>query len=337
MPSTIENPPRKFMSEFAVHLYSKSFIVVTPSELMAGGTMTLEAQELAQQCHIYLICRRPGTSYDPAALKFDGRQVSGQLIYKVAGASHPVNFAFPFQLLDGATGIRASPYPHRDIEAFLPNGQAVRRLPASIVATIHADVAALRELEVLYVGQAYAEGKRSALDRLKSHSTLQKILADIHHNMPDDEILLLAFEYVPYQVTSSFDGIDKAAIRDERDSKRFSSILDNPLTEHQQICLVEAALIRYFTPTYNHVYKESFPATDQAILTSCYSLDFSGLIVEIDTEELRIQLFTNNVRAAEHHIAQFDLVDPKVRRSFFTFATRDGDSIDFPDVVPPTR
>jgi hypothetical protein len=168
-------------------------------------------------------------------------------------------------------------------------------------------------------------------------ATLQKILADVVQKMPDDEVLLLTFEYVPYRVITSMDGMDKKAIRDETDSKRFPSILDTPLTEHQQICLVEAGLIRYFTPPYNEIYKDSFPAADQKILSTCYALDFSALIVEINTEELGMELYSQKVPVAGHHIAKFDLVDPKVRRSFFTFVTRDGKLVDFPDVIPPSR
>ncbi len=50
-----------------------------------------------------------------------------------------------------------------------------------------------------------------------------------------------------------------------------------------------------------------------------------------------MKLYSQKVPAAGHHIAKFDLVDPKVRRSFFTFVTRDGRLVDFPDVIPPSR
>jgi hypothetical protein len=99
-------------------------------------------------------------------------------------------------------------------------------------------------------------------------------LADIQHNLPDDELLLLAFEYAPYRVVTIFDGIDKTAVRDDGDTKRFLSIHDNPLSVHEQICLAEAGLIRYFEPRYNEIYKDSFPASDQKILDHCYELDF---------------------------------------------------------------
>lgn len=334
---TNTTPARKFLSEFAVNLCSARWIIVTPSDLMSGGKIDAEAAEIVEACHIYLICRRPATSYDPNTFAFDGAKLTGKLNYKIDGKSHELPFDVPFELTDGATTVRLSPYPHRDIETFLPDGESVRHVPASMMATGMAQVDALRNLEVLYVGQAYAEGRRSALDRLKSHSTLQKILADVVHKMPDDEILLLTFEYVPYRVITWMDGTDKNAIRDESDSARFTSILDNPLSEYQQICLVEAGLIRYFTPPYNEIYKASFPAADQKILSSCYELDFSALIVEINTEELRMQLFSKQVAADGHHIAKFDLVDPKMRRSFFTFLNKDGQPVDFPGVIPPSR
>lgn len=190
---------------------------------------------------------------------------------------------------------------------------------------------------MLYVGQAYADGKRSAIDRLKSHSTLQKILAETQHASPDDEILLLAFEYSPYQVIASMNAADKNSISDETDTQRHISILDNPLTEHQQICLAEAGLIRYFQPKYNEIYKDSFPASDQKILNHCYDLDFSALVVEIDTDELGLMLHSPTVPESGHHIGKFDLVNPTVRRSFFTFVDKNGKAFDMFGVVPPTR
>lgn len=331
-------PPRKFMSEFAVSVVSARWLMIPPSELTRDdGEMDAESAKIAEHCHIYLICRRPALSYDPDSFKFDGKSVGGKLIYKIGGKSQELPFNIPFELRDGTTQVRLSPYPHRSIESCLPNGDCIRHVPASMMAAALAPAGVLRQYEVLYVGQAYADGRRSALDRLKSHSTLQKILADVLHKMPDDEIMLLTFEYPGYNVISSMDGTDKKAIRDEADAKRFPSILDNPLTEHQKISLAEAGLIRFFNPPYNEIYKDSFPASDQKVLAGCYAVDFSGLIVEIDTSELGMELFSEKVAAADHHLAKFDLVDPTQRRSFFTFLSKDGKPIDFPDVIPPTR
>jgi hypothetical protein len=312
--------------------------MIPPSELTRDdGEIDPKSAQVAEVCHIYLICRRPATSYDPDSFKFDGSRISGKLVYKIEGKSQELPFDVPFQLLDGAVSVQVSAYPHRSVESCLPNGECVRHVPATLMAAAVAPNGILRQFEVLYVGQAYAEGRRSALDRLKSHSTLQKILADVLHKMPDDEIMLLTFEYPGYDVVASLDGTDKTAIRDETDAARFPNIIDNPLTEHQKICLAEAGLIRYFTPPYNEIYKESFPAADQKILAECYAVDFSALIVEIDTEELGMELYSEKVAASGHHMAKFDLIDPTARRSFFTFVTKDGKPIQFPDVIAPTR
>lgn len=57
-----------------------------------------------------------------------------------------------------------------------------------------------RNFEVLYVGQAFAEGKRTAIDRLKSHSTLQKILAETMSDYPDDQVFIFNLVYDDYDL-----------------------------------------------------------------------------------------------------------------------------------------
>ncbi len=330
---------RKFLSEFAVNLYSGRWQIIMPNQLSAGLEITdAEAREVSRHCHIYLICRRPASAFDPEDFHFDGKFVRGHLIYKVDGVPTRLSFEMPFQITDDAVRVELAPYPHREFRTLNLSDEMIRYVPAMALSLSGVvQEPALQGLEVLYVGQAYAEGNRTAIDRLKSHSTLQKILADMHYEMPDDEVLLLTFEYVPYRIISSLDGIDKNAIRDERDHRRFLSIIDNPLTKAQQISLAEAALIRYFQPRYNVIYKDSFPASDQALLSSCYELDFSGLIVEIDTDDLQLALYSAAVTSSGHHIAKFDLVDPAARRSFFTFVDENGKAVEMPGVVPPSR
>jgi hypothetical protein len=264
-------------------------------------------------------------------------RLAGQDVRSHAGTLKHIPFKMPFQLAEDVVKVELAPYPHREFHGKNEAGEAVRYVPAmSVSLSGIIQEPALQKLEVLYVGQAFAEGKRTALDRLRSHSTLQRILAEMQYEMPDDEVLLLAFEYVPYRVISFLDGIDQKAIRDDRDHARFISLLDNPLTKAQQISLVEAGLIRHFKPRYNVVYKDSFPASDQALLNSCYELDFSALVVEIDTEELGLPLYSGSVAPGIHHLAKFDPFDPTARRSFFTFVDKDGKAVEMPGVVPPT-
>ena len=317
---------RKYLSEHAVNLFTSNFIVVTPSELMSGGEMDENVKNISDNCHIYLICSRPVSSFNDDDFEFKNDKISGSIKYRAKDEEVQTQFEFPFALCDEAIEVKVSEYPHRFIYTYNAGGEQVRHVPAyalSLSGIIQDE--ALRQLEVLYVGQAYGTGNRSAFDRLKSHSTLQRILADLGQNSPDKEPLILAFEYCPYRIISNMDGTAKGVMAGDEDSKRYFDILENPLTQHQQICLAEAALIRYFKPYYNDIYKESFPAENQKILASCFDLDFSALITEINVEELGLKLYSENKDTpSTHHSAKYNLVDTEFRRSFFTYVDKDG-------------
>jgi hypothetical protein len=132
-------------------------------------------------------------------------------------------------------------------------------------------------------------------------------------------------------------GMVEAQKSNDEDSARFYSIIENPLTDHQQICLVEAALIRYFGPRYNVIYRDSFPSRSHKILAECYCLDFSALIVEIDTEELYFSLYSDHAVASQHHICQIDLVADEERQSFFCFSDGKGKGFEMPNVIKGAR
>ncbi len=330
-----KSAPRKYMSEHSVLLCTSRFLALPASQLTSGAQMDEVTEDIAKSCHIYLIARRPRPSFDPDSLVFADNRLSGNLLYRIQGMQHSEPFSVPFYLTGGAVSVGLSPYPHREIQTLRENAEVVLRYPAFAMVPRPVSARELVELEVLYVGQAYAGGRRSAFDRLKSHSTLQKILADMQETLPDDEAIILTFEYPQYRVMTKFDGSDPGSIRDDSDGKRYISIMDNPLTEEQQICLAEAGLIRYFQPKYNEIYKNSFPKNDQKILNSCYDLDFSGLVVEIDTNEVGFRLFSSERGASAHHIAKFDLFAPAERGSFFSFLSGT-DEFKIPGVISPT-
>lgn len=109
-------PARKFLSEFAVSVFSSRWIMIPPSELMRDdGELDAKSAAVAERCHIYLICRRPATSYDPDNFRFDGKKINGKLLYKLSGNQQELSFDIPFELRDGTTQVRLSAYPHRSI------------------------------------------------------------------------------------------------------------------------------------------------------------------------------------------------------------------------------
>lgn len=323
----MKKPQRKFLSEFAVNLFTSRWLLIPSSQITSDGEMANDAAEVSKNCHIYLICERPALSFEKSSFSYEGGRLTGNLIHRIEGAEHKTPFEQEFPLLDGAIELRLSSYPHREVQTFNDRGECIRYLPASAISfkqRPHDLNHLFRKLKVLYVGQAFGGGSRTAIDRLRSHSTLQKILAEASYDSPDSEIMVLMIEYEQYRVISSIDGRAKEAIRDERDQKRFVSIIDNPLKKGQQISLAEAALIRYFQPKYNKIYKKKFPSRELKVLAQCYEYDFSALAVEINTDELRLTLYSDSVQPAMHHTANIDLVDHEERAGFFHMATGDG-------------
>lgn len=318
---------KHYLSEFSVNLCTSNWLLISADQLTSGGVMSPEEKAIADRSHIYVVCRRPSLRFDPSTFTYSGEQAAGDLLYFVDGSENRVPFSIKFPLLDGATGAALSPYPHRELRTYDSQGNNVRYFPANVLSIRegqHLDRPELANLEVLYVGQSFASGNRSAFERLQSHSTLQKILAEASYENPDSEIFVATFVYEPYRVLTLFDGKAKGVISDDRDTNRFFSILDRPLKKSQQISLAEAALIRYFQPRYNKIYKTNFPSTKQKVLASCYELDFSGLTVEINTDELRFRLFSDSVEPAMHHISNIELFAHSDRAGFFFLTDRDG-------------
>lgn len=336
----MKGKPRKYISEHAVNICSARWLMTSAQQLMSDGVMQPEEKEISDLCHIYAITKLPKINFRPDTTKHENGRISGHLQYRIKGELREIPFDVEFPLLDGATEVRMSGYPHREMQTFDDSGEMVRYIPANAVAfdsPVRIEYEELNALEVLYVGQSFGDGDRSAFERLRSHSTLQKILADVQANYPDDEVYVLTFEYDHYRILTMMNGMVVAQKSDDEDSARFYSIIENPLSAHQQICLVEAALIRYFGPRYNAIYKDSFPSRSHKILSGCYFLDFSALVVEIDTEELYFSLYSDHAVANQHHICQIDLVADEKRQSFFYFSDGNGKDFEIPNVIKGAR
>jgi len=336
----MKGKPRKYISEYAINLCTARVLMVTASQLLSGWELFDSDKEIADCCHIYIISKMPRICFRQDTFEYKNGRVSGHLQYKVLGEVREAPFDIEFPLVDGATTLELSSYPHREIRTYNDNREVIRYFPANVImhTSIHRKQRKeLQHLEVLYVGQAFGDGNRSAYERLQSHNTLQKILADLQAECPDDEVYLLMFEYVPYRIFSMINGSVKAKKSIDEDSAHFFSIQDNPLTEHQQICLAEASLIRYFGPKYNSIYKDSFPSRSHKILAECYNLDFSALTIEINTEELYHSLYSEHTSPKQHHICQIDLVADEDRQSFFCLSGGEGHEIEIPGIIKGAR
>jgi len=181
--------------------------------------------------------------------------------------------------------------------------------------------------EILYIGQSYGKnGKRKPPERLKSHSTLQKIYYEALQNNPDKEIWLnlLSFERLLF---TSFDGADKSVKREENEVEKATNIMykfnQNELNEKQIVNFTEASLIKYFKPKYNVVYKDVFPDPNHKTYTECYDLDVNSVAFELNTETIGTKLFTENIKPSYMHLGSFTLESREKRKSLFGILDND--------------
>ncbi|MBD8567883.1 hypothetical protein QQL38_07290 [Pseudomonas syringae] len=326
---------RKNVTEYAFGYVNSYTTMMTAYEIMSDGVL-VGGQDQLDKCHIYIIATRPNAYFIADSLKHDGKLLSGQIGYKIAGKEHRVDFNdVPFELLDGAIEIRCD-YPFRELWTYNAAGEQKRYLAATHFASIlgaqNSD-GVLNRFEVQYVGQAIGQGNRSAQQRLMNHSTFQRILALSAHATPDNEIVVFMFQFDHEQVFTSMDGRATGAIADDSNEKRLMGAIKNPPDEKQKIAMVEAGLIRYFQPHYNEIFKIKFPSTKHKTLLSCKALDVSALIVELDTSDLGLTLWSSTIKTNDHHTARFDLVNLQNRMSFFNATGM----AEFPGVIKTVR
>jgi hypothetical protein len=318
-------PPRKYFSELTLGLHTRNALALSPDQLLSGLPAPEDAKAVIDLCHIYAICKRPRLSFVPEKFEYKQATSTGVLVRRVGGVMEEHPFSFP--MINEAGGkVAVGPYPHREILGYDRNAEPVVHWPATSIS-LHGDLQdrSINDFEVLYMGQAFGDGTRTAFERLQNHQTLQKILADVHAKHPDDEVMLFLFEYEPATVHIQMDGIGKdAEIKGDEDLEHLRSVLNDPPTEKEQISIAEAGLIWYFNPEYNIKLKGGKPNDELKLLKSCYNLDIAGLIVEINTEEFPCRLWSPSRQPGHHHIAQFDLHDPKTRRTYFSLVDGKG-------------
>lgn len=96
-----------------------------------------------------------------------------------------------------------------------------------------------QEFNIEYIGKSFGEkGERTSEQRLKNHSTLQRILADNEDAIEKKDIFIILFDITPL-VINTITGPEQVKI---------GEFLDDPSL---YTSLIEAKLINYFKPEYN--------------------------------------------------------------------------------------
>jgi hypothetical protein len=205
-------------------------------------------------------------------------------------------------------------------------GGKVQRSKAAVIAGIIGDDAMRKELalEVLYVGQAYgADGSRTAVDRIQKHETLQAIYSEAMARSPHMDIWIALWSFTSRVVTAIDGRWSQYGTTTEEDDKHIEHVLANPVTEQQEINFTEAALIRYFKPAYNKMFKNNFPSPAHTTYRDCYNLDINSILLELNTEIFNGPLWSVAIQKSFHHIIEYQFHSPTDRRSMFEFVVPD--------------
>jgi hypothetical protein len=310
---------RKYFTEFAVNMFGTRKVLLQQDMLMDPNLK--DRLPTHDPFHIYMIARRPRLAFDPTTLFCDKDIFRGTFTRQVQSTFE--RHDFEVANLIGRDDLRFDcPYPHTTCELLTPEGVPIAGgKVAFLVGNFGLRFRHLLDLEILYIGQAYGEdGSRVAPERLKSHSTLQHIYSEAIARSPDMDIWIVLWAFEPLMITS-MGGFEKTfqTTFDEDDLHR-EKVMNSTISEQQQINFTEAALIRYFQPPYNVIYKDSFPSPAHTTYAQCYDLDLNGVHVELQTEDIGTRLWSQTVKPQWVHFASFDLHSSEDRKSMFDFS-----------------
>lgn len=274
-------------------------------------------------CNIYFVLRRPKVTVIPDSIKISNKKASFKLL--VHSWEKPIEVDLECEFTKANSKIEYyTEYPYnilafRDQEKILMVARPSTLLDSNLVLE-NIDSEEL-DYEVLYIGQAYGKnGKRTALDRLASHETVQKIYSQTLTDNPESDIWIMLCKFSQDSMLFSV-GKDLVKVKKEDEKveeEKVKHVFDNNgllITERQRINFTEAALIKYFEPYYNIRFKDIFPSPRHTSYKECYDLDIRAINIELDTSEMGRKIFTDKAKRRFHHMKMYEFKDDKDRIS----------------------
>ncbi|MBN3069006.1 hypothetical protein H5A34_20270 [Pectobacterium brasiliense] len=293
---------RMFTMEGATHLYSSEPFLLTPADLYHVNQNPVYQQAL-QHCNIYMIVCRERIYINPEQYSLHGRTVRGTFIVSRPTGRVSVSFEYIIpervvpderQILEIAVDLGGT-----KLVVITPSSKEIIAV-SSIVAQANSHLTPSdTDLNVMYVGKGIGRlRKRTAVDRLRAHSTLQRILAEMSTHFPSTEVLLLLyrFEHSRTIISSGANLNVEPQSSAEEDSTHMQRLSNVTLSRDEVVSLAEAGLINYFKPHYNELVKRTDFASKSRlmILERLINRGITGLIVEICSANIRSRLGTQH-------------------------------------------
>lgn len=139
-------------------------------------------------------------------------------------------------------------------------------------------------MELLYIGQSQGRKKeRTALERLKSHSTVLDILSKESAKDPDCQILIGLINFEPISLMTMMpDSLNNLENEGNPNTvKTFKELLGSARLRKESINILEAALIKYFRPIYNEKFIDTFPSKSHSSYQFYYDNNIHSISVEM--------------------------------------------------------
>ncbi|KAA9023556.1 hypothetical protein [Niallia endozanthoxylica] len=307
---------RKYLAEFALHTYSSHVTMSYPNDL--------DLINDGHDYHIYMINLIPKLTYIDNTLEIFEHFVTIDVLVKKAEVENVEKLRIRFADVDHRDYNYNLDKPKKTLSMLDEEGGGIgaRVLPVYLQFSQKN-----LDTEIIYIGRSFGKnGERNAFHRLKSHSTLQKIQADVMFNEPGLDLAITLWEFTP-RLLSSFDGITKQYQKSmEEDYQHMLKIAnDPPLTLKKDIiAITEAALIHYFKPEYNNDYKYNFPSEEHKDYNYYYEFDYNAVCVELDPSAIDINIFSKEKQYSLFKSIEYPLHSEEERRSFFKFVVKDG-------------
>lgn len=313
----------KFGTEGMLSMYLSSYQIILGADLENYSSQKNGTFDKENPCHIYFILRRPKVTIDPDSFKSRGKKAKFNLVIHQQNGYGIINIGTEF-LKAKSKLILKTEYPYNIFAISEKDKLHMVARPSTLIDSVEVQDNISTEIldyEVLYIGQAYGKnGKRTAIERLSSHETLQKIYTHSLTQNPESDIyiMLTSFSQVSYLFGLGSNFVDKTIGNEKRDdliTKHFFDKNGFEFSDQQKINFTEAALIKYFEPKYNQEFKSSFPDRRHKSYSECYKLDIRALNIELDTSEIIRNIYTEKTGIKSYHATMFEFKNDNDRLS----------------------
>jgi hypothetical protein len=263
-------------------------------------------------CNLYIVSRAPRITVDPKTVQFT---TSGELFAVLRQQIKGSFKEYPIHIErfdpDAAKFKWQSEWPYDELDMIDAAGKR-RELGSVSIFFRQAGMLprALMNQEVLYIGQAFGKtGERNAYDRLKNHSTLQRIYSE---NSPDQEIwlTLCSIDDVMLNTVIGKPGgvVEKTKAESDAHFDRVYERYNSPDFWNREVVTgAEAGLIYYFKPAYNLVYKDNFLDPTHAHMAALFELEFHTVIIELQSIDVKVSFGSALVAPKNVHIVHYPL------------------------------